>query len=226
MVEHVVRRAAEARTRGRRARGDRRRTHRRRRQPFRRHRGDDSRDARKPVAIGSRKSPLSSKATCIVNVQGDEPMISPEAIDIAVGLLLERPDDLISTLRRRIDDPADLENPSVVKVVTDREGYALYFSRQPMPFVRPGQPRSRLLAASGPVRVSAPGAGRLSRPAPDSARAGGRTGTVAGPRTRLPHSHRRDDGRCHRRGYSGGSGTGAAACRDRRSSLKRHHGAL
>ncbi len=76
----------------------------------------------------------------IVNVQGDEPMISPDAIDIAVGLLLERPDDLIGTLRRRIDDPADLHNPSVVKVVIDREGYALYFSRQPMPFVRAGRP--------------------------------------------------------------------------------------
>jgi 3-deoxy-manno-octulosonate cytidylyltransferase (CMP-KDO synthetase) len=75
----------------------------------------------------------------IVNVQGDEPLISPDAIDAAVALLLERPQDHIGTLRRRIDEPADLSNPSVVKLVTDADGYALYFSRQAIPFVRPGR---------------------------------------------------------------------------------------
>jgi 3-deoxy-manno-octulosonate cytidylyltransferase (CMP-KDO synthetase) len=74
----------------------------------------------------------------VVNVQGDEPLIAPEAIAEAIGPLLDRPDELIGTLRRRIDDPADLANPSVVKVVVDMEGYALYFSRAPIPFVRPG----------------------------------------------------------------------------------------
>ena len=76
----------------------------------------------------------------VVNVQGDEPMISPDAIDAAVGLLLDRPEEAIGTLRRRIDDPADLANPSVVKVVIDRDGYGLYFSRRPIPFVREGRP--------------------------------------------------------------------------------------
>jgi 3-deoxy-manno-octulosonate cytidylyltransferase (CMP-KDO synthetase) len=74
----------------------------------------------------------------VVNVQGDEPLIAPEAIGEAIGPLLDGPDELIGTLRRRIDDPADLDNPSVVKVVVDMEGYALYFSRAPIPFVRPG----------------------------------------------------------------------------------------
>jgi 3-deoxy-manno-octulosonate cytidylyltransferase (CMP-KDO synthetase) len=77
----------------------------------------------------------------IVNIQGDEPTIAPEAIDSAVKLLLDRPADQMATLRRRIDDPADLANPSVVKLVTDAEGYALYFTRSAVPFVRPGHLR-------------------------------------------------------------------------------------
>lgn len=77
----------------------------------------------------------------IVNVQGDEPTIAPAAIDAAVGCLIQRPADVISTLRRRTDDPVDLANPSVVKLVTDGQGYALYFTRSAVPFVRPGHPR-------------------------------------------------------------------------------------
>ena len=76
----------------------------------------------------------------VVNVQGDEPLITGQAIDAAVEPCLRRPDELMSTLRRRIDDPADLHTPSVVKVVVDRDGYALYFSRSAMPFVRPQAP--------------------------------------------------------------------------------------
>jgi 3-deoxy-manno-octulosonate cytidylyltransferase (CMP-KDO synthetase) len=74
----------------------------------------------------------------VVNVQGDEPLIAPEAIDAAIRPLLDQPSERIGTLRRRIDDPADLDNPSVVKVVVDVEGYALYFSRASIPFLRPG----------------------------------------------------------------------------------------
>jgi 3-deoxy-manno-octulosonate cytidylyltransferase (CMP-KDO synthetase) len=76
----------------------------------------------------------------VVNVQGDEPLISGDAIDAAVEPLLDRPDDPMSTLRRAIDDPADVASPHVVKVVIDREGYALYFTRAAVPYVRPGQP--------------------------------------------------------------------------------------
>jgi 3-deoxy-manno-octulosonate cytidylyltransferase (CMP-KDO synthetase) len=74
----------------------------------------------------------------VVNVQCDEPLIAPEAIDAAVTNLLDHPGDVMSTLRRRIDDPADLQSVAVVKVVVDREGYALYFTRAAVPFVRPG----------------------------------------------------------------------------------------
>jgi len=76
----------------------------------------------------------------VVNVQGDEPLIEPSSIDAVVKLLLDRPEDGMSTVRRRIDDAADLANPNVVKVVTDASGYALYFTRSAVPYVRPGHP--------------------------------------------------------------------------------------
>jgi 3-deoxy-manno-octulosonate cytidylyltransferase (CMP-KDO synthetase) len=76
----------------------------------------------------------------IVNVQGDEPMIDPASIDAAIAPLAASPQVLIGTLRRRIDDEADLDNPSVVKVVVDGDGFALYFTRARVPFVRPGHP--------------------------------------------------------------------------------------
>jgi 3-deoxy-manno-octulosonate cytidylyltransferase (CMP-KDO synthetase) len=80
----------------------------------------------------------------IVNVQGDEPLMTARAIDEAVRPLLDRPADVMSTLRCRITDPADLDTPSVVKLVVDAEGYALYFSRAAIPYVRPGLPEPPL----------------------------------------------------------------------------------
>ena len=76
----------------------------------------------------------------VVNVQGDEPLLDPAIIDQAVRPLLTDPTLGMSTLRRRIDDPADLHNPNVTKVVADRRGFALYFSRAAIPFVRDGSP--------------------------------------------------------------------------------------
>jgi 3-deoxy-manno-octulosonate cytidylyltransferase (CMP-KDO synthetase) len=75
----------------------------------------------------------------VVNVQGDEPLMSGDAIDQVIQLLDDRPDAPMSTLRRRLDAPADLTNPDVVKLVVTHEGYALYFSRAALPHVRPGQ---------------------------------------------------------------------------------------
>ena len=72
----------------------------------------------------------------IVNVQGDEPLLATEMIAEAVAPLAADPSIPMGTLCRRIDDRADLENPSVVKVVTDRNGFALYFSRSPIPHTR------------------------------------------------------------------------------------------
>ena len=72
----------------------------------------------------------------VVNVQGDLPLIDPGAIDEAVAAFTADPGVRISTLYRRIVDPADLRNPNIVKVVLDRGGYALYFSRAPIPYLR------------------------------------------------------------------------------------------
>ena len=78
------------------------------------------------------------KADLIVNIQGDEPLIDPGAIDAAVLALLENPDAPMGTLKKRVEDPTEIANPNVVKVVTDRAGNALYFSRCPIPSVRGG----------------------------------------------------------------------------------------
>ncbi len=74
----------------------------------------------------------------VVNVQGDEPLLAAAQIDAAVRTLLDRPDEVMGTLRCPLRDHADLTNPAVVKVVVDGGGHALYFSRAPIPFVRPG----------------------------------------------------------------------------------------
>jgi 3-deoxy-manno-octulosonate cytidylyltransferase (CMP-KDO synthetase) len=82
-------------------------------------------------------------------VQGDEPVLPPDMIDAAVTpLLTDRSLDM-STLRRRIDDPAEHQNPNVTKVVVDRDGCALYFSRLPIPYTRPGQPAAPAWAHIG-----------------------------------------------------------------------------
>lgn len=72
----------------------------------------------------------------VVNVQGDEPLLASEMIGEAVAPLAADPAIPVGTLCRRIDDPDDLENPNVVKVVADRLGFAMYFSRAPIPHTR------------------------------------------------------------------------------------------
>ena len=76
----------------------------------------------------------------VVNVQGDEPLLAPETIDAAVEPFAGDAALEMSTLRRAIADPAELHNPNVTKVVIDRDGFAMYFSRAPIPFTRAGQP--------------------------------------------------------------------------------------
>jgi len=72
----------------------------------------------------------------VVNVQGDEPLIDPRAIDQAVAPLIADPSVLMTTLYKRITHPAELDDPNVVKVVIDRGGFALYFSRASIPYMR------------------------------------------------------------------------------------------
>ena len=71
-----------------------------------------------------------------VNVQGDEPMIQPESIDKAIETLINDDNADISTLIRKIDTEEEINNPNTVKAVTDNNGYALYFSRSPIPYER------------------------------------------------------------------------------------------
>jgi 3-deoxy-manno-octulosonate cytidylyltransferase (CMP-KDO synthetase) len=75
-------------------------------------------------------------AAWIVNVQGDEPLIEPATIEAALAPLLADPSIEMGTTSEPIESAADLVNPNVVKVVTDAAGFALYFSRQPIPFPR------------------------------------------------------------------------------------------
>ena len=75
----------------------------------------------------------------VVNVQGDEPLLPPAMVDEAVDPFFADPALEMGTVCRAIEDPRDVTDPNVVKVVRDLEGYALYFSRSPVPHTREGQ---------------------------------------------------------------------------------------
>ena len=74
----------------------------------------------------------------IVNVQGDEPLIEPGLIDQLAGLFANEPDLKMATVKTEMKDEAEQKNPNNVKVVCDKAGYALYFSRSLMPYPRKG----------------------------------------------------------------------------------------
>jgi 3-deoxy-manno-octulosonate cytidylyltransferase (CMP-KDO synthetase) len=75
-------------------------------------------------------------ADLVVNIQGDEPLIDPAAIDAAILPLAHDPEIVMGTLKKAIEDPREITDPNVVKVVTDRTGDAIYFSRCPVPYQR------------------------------------------------------------------------------------------
>ena len=77
-----------------------------------------------------------SEITHVVNLQGDEPMITPESIDAVMRNVLEDDEADISTLLRVITDENEINNPNLVKCVIDNKGYALYFSRSKIPYER------------------------------------------------------------------------------------------
>ena len=78
---------------------------------------------------------LKTKYDAVVNIQGDEPFIDPKQIDLLVDLIV-RDDTPLASLAKRIDDEDELFSPNAVKVVVNQEGNALYFSRNPIPFMR------------------------------------------------------------------------------------------
>jgi 3-deoxy-manno-octulosonate cytidylyltransferase (CMP-KDO synthetase) len=78
---------------------------------------------------------VAARCACdaVVNIQGDEPLIEPSVIDAVAGALR---DNEMSTAATRIKNPAELDNPNVVKVVVNAAGRALYFSRRTIPYLR------------------------------------------------------------------------------------------
>src|ERR1022692_163144 len=94
-------------------------------------RGDHSSGTDRVAEVAS-----SENAGIIVNIQGDEPFIDPAAIDAAILPLVHDAEIVMATLMKRIENPREIDDPNVVKVVTDVNGDAIYFSRSPIPFVR------------------------------------------------------------------------------------------
>ena len=84
------------------------------------------------VAVGL----AGSEDEVFVNVQGDEPLVEPEAIDTLVEAIESEDGVSLATLMVPIANPADIMDPNIVKVVLDFDGNALYFSRAPIPWVR------------------------------------------------------------------------------------------
>lgn len=82
-------------------------------------------------------------APIIVNIQGDLPAFPPTMVEDAVDLLTHAPDAAMATVKTPITEVEEWYNPNVVKVVTDRNHYALYFSRSPIPFYRDQSPAAR-----------------------------------------------------------------------------------
>jgi 3-deoxy-manno-octulosonate cytidylyltransferase (CMP-KDO synthetase) len=72
----------------------------------------------------------------IVNIQGDQPVFNPGIISEMIAPLVKDGDIPMGTLKRRITDRDEIENINIVKVVTDNDGFALYFSRYPIPYFR------------------------------------------------------------------------------------------
>src|SRR2546430_5374704 len=78
----------------------------------------------------------------VVNLQGDEPLMEPALIAEVVNILCQQQEASVATACHAIHDAESFSNPNVVKVVLDRKGYALYFSRAAIPYPRQGQAKA------------------------------------------------------------------------------------
>ena len=72
----------------------------------------------------------------IVNIQGDEPLIEPDMINAIIDSFIEDTSITMSTLKHKLTNMAEIENPNAVKVITDKNGFAVYFSRSVIPYPR------------------------------------------------------------------------------------------
>lgn len=75
-------------------------------------------------------------AELIINVQGDEPLIDPQLIDELAAVFDGQPELMMATVKTEMTDEEEMNNPNNVKVITDKAGYALYFSRSLLPYPR------------------------------------------------------------------------------------------
>jgi 3-deoxy-manno-octulosonate cytidylyltransferase (CMP-KDO synthetase) len=89
--------------------------------------------------------------TVVLNVQGDEPLIAPALVRAVASELVSRPDCVMSTAAHPVSGTADFLNPNVVKVVLDRRGTALYFSRAPIAWWRDGMTDGTLAQLPSPA---------------------------------------------------------------------------
>lgn len=83
--------------------------------------------------IGEVVNPLDVKI--VINIQGDEPLIHPTMIDAVAQALIDDSKVSMATLMKKIEDPKELDDPNVVKVVVDKNNFALYFSRAKIPYL-------------------------------------------------------------------------------------------
>ena len=72
----------------------------------------------------------------VVNIQGDEPLIMPEMIDEAISPMVTDMSVVMSTLANVVEEKSELSNSNIVKIVLDKDNFALYFSRLPIPYLR------------------------------------------------------------------------------------------
>ena len=99
--------------------------------------------------IGEVIEKLAGHFDCVLNIQGDEPLVDGECVGALIKPFLEKRDAVMSTLCTPITSLEDLNNPNVVKVVRDKNNKALYFSRFPLPYCRPPVERGRHLRHVG-----------------------------------------------------------------------------
>jgi 3-deoxy-manno-octulosonate cytidylyltransferase (CMP-KDO synthetase) len=71
----------------------------------------------------------------VINIQGDEPLINPMMIDVVGQELISNPKVAVATMMKKIEDKNELADPHVVKVAVDKNNFALYFSRSPIPYL-------------------------------------------------------------------------------------------
>ena len=74
----------------------------------------------------------------VVNIQADEPLIHPSTIDRITQEMLDNSDLVMATVKKEIENESEINNPNVVKVICDKDDYAIYFSRFPIPYMRQG----------------------------------------------------------------------------------------